>query len=96
MFVWLKLEGSRLSNENSTARVKSNIIAAYAAIHKLGVVHGDIRAENVLVLKDESVRIIDFENGSTNADIDQIEAEKEEVDRMLERFISNLSCNGHG
>ena len=95
MFVWLKLEGSHLSNENSTPRVKSNIIVAYAAIHKLGVVHGDIRAENVLVLKDESVRIMDFENRSTNAKIDQIEVEKEEVDKMLGRFKSNVSCNGH-
>ena len=39
--------------EKLTARVESNIIAVYAAIHKLGVVHSDIRLEKVLVLKDD-------------------------------------------
>ena len=33
-------------------------------IHDMGVIHGDIRRQNVLVLDNKSVRIIDFDNAS--------------------------------
>lgn len=36
-------------------------MAAFEKIHALGVVHGDIRKENVMVREDESVWIIDFD-----------------------------------
>jgi serine/threonine-protein kinase RIO1 len=41
--------------------VEENLLAAFEKIHALGVVHGDIRKENVMVKEDESVWIIDFE-----------------------------------
>lgn len=80
-----------------TPTVESNIITAYTAIHKLGVVHGDVRPENVLILKDESVRIIDFENGLVVAEngLKEMETEKEEVNIMLRELKYKFSCNGH-
>jgi RIO-like serine/threonine protein kinase len=44
--------------------VESEIYKAFEAIHVLGVIHGDVRAANILVGKDESVWIIDFEFAS--------------------------------
>ena len=41
--------------------VEQEILNAFGAIHSLGVIHGDIRAENILVGKDDSVWIVDFE-----------------------------------
>ena len=34
---------------------------AFAEIHKLDVIHGDVRAANILVAEDESIWILDFE-----------------------------------
>ena len=35
---------------------------AFAEIHKLEVIHGDVRAANILVAEDESIWILDFES----------------------------------
>ena len=35
---------------------------AFAEIHKLEIIHGDVRAANILVAEDESVWILDFES----------------------------------
>jgi serine/threonine protein kinase len=44
-----------------TGDIERRIADAYARVHELGVIHGDIRPENILILKDCSVRIIDFD-----------------------------------
>ena len=36
---------------------------AYTAIHELGVCHGDIKGDNIIIDKNQSVWIIDFEFG---------------------------------
>ena len=56
-----------------------------------------MRPENVLILKDESVRIIDFENGLVVAEngLKEMETEKEEVNIMLRELKYKFSCNGH-
>src|SRR5437762_13767595 len=43
-------------------KVESQILKAFGRIHSLGVVHGDVRRENILVdANGNSVWIIDFE-----------------------------------
>ena len=43
--------------------IETEILNAYDAIHSLSVIHGDVRAENILVGKDaKSVWLIDFED----------------------------------
>ena len=65
--------------------VKGRVVAAYKALHEQGVLHGDIRRENVLVLGDGSVRIIDFDNASIlrEEDISLTLREDDEVALML-------------
>ena len=48
--------------ENINKTVVKNITAAFNAIHELGVIHGDVRRQNIMVKADQSVVIIDFEN----------------------------------
>jgi serine/threonine protein kinase len=51
-----------VSASNLTARAERKILKAFAAIHSLGVIHGDIRADNILVSESgDAVWIIDFE-----------------------------------
>ena len=70
--------------------VKSRVMDAYKALHEQGVLHGDIRRENVLVLGDGSVRIIDFDKASIlpKEDISLTLREDDEVALMLDGMIS--------
>jgi serine/threonine protein kinase len=72
--------------------VKRKVVAAYKMLHEHGVLHGDIRSENVLVLRDGSVRIIDFDNASIlpEKDIKLTLREDDEVRVML----NGLTCSG--
>jgi RIO-like serine/threonine protein kinase len=68
-----------------TDKVRTNIYEAIDAIHRLGVIHGDIRMENVLVLEDESVRFTDFENSAMlDMDKDMFRGDRAEVDVMFD------------
>ena len=62
-----------------------NILSAFGAIHDLGMIHGDIRKQNILVLEDESVRLIDFENSSTASD-EMIRVEQGEIACLLDEL----------
>lgn len=67
-----------------TDKVKANVYEAIDAIHALGVFHGDIRKENVLVLEDESVQFIDFEISAVfDLNNDMFQADRAEVDVMF-------------
>jgi RIO-like serine/threonine protein kinase len=60
---------------NLTANVKGQVIKAFDAIHSFNVIHGDVRAENILVGRDDKVWIVDFEfseivNGDSGNDED--------------------------
>jgi serine/threonine protein kinase len=51
-----------VSASNLTARTEAQIIKAFSAIHSLGVIHGDIREENILISENgDAAWIIDFE-----------------------------------
>lgn len=76
-----------MSVENFTPKIKENIVAAFKDIHDLGVLHGDIREDNIIILKDESVRIIDFE---FSANVGVTKEHIEEEDRCIEYMFQQL------
>ena len=53
------LAGRRL-NEDETRRVVHSILTGLSGCHKLGVVHRDMKPENVILTDDGRTRIIDF------------------------------------
>lgn len=53
------LSGRRL-NEDATRRVVHSILTGLSGCHKLGVVHRDMKPENVILTDDGRTRIIDF------------------------------------
>ena len=48
--------------------IGQNVIEAFIQIHERRVLHGDIRCENILVRKDGSVCIVDFEVATMNVE----------------------------
>jgi calcium-dependent protein kinase len=47
-------------NENTTARMGSQIIDALQHMHGKNIIHGDLKIENILISGDESIRLCDF------------------------------------
>ena len=93
------LQGRRLSEACVNDDIERKIFKTYESIHDLGVIHGDIRPENLLVLEDGSVRIIDFDNAAifSLSDINLIGQEKDEIKTMLESLRkSDSSCTQNG
>ena len=73
-----------LTDTKVTPRIEKNVIQAFQMLHSHGVYHGDVRAANVLVMKDESVVLIDFERSILNADKMMLLEEEDEVRHMLQ------------
>ena len=88
------MQGTHLSSEFMNDDIERKVLAAYRSLHDWGVMHGDIRRENVLVLEDESVRIIDFDNASIlpEDDLKLILCEDEEIMSILKQLKND--CNG--
>lgn len=85
-----------VSSSNLTDEIESGILKAFDAIHSHGVVHGDVRCDNILVDEDgKSVWIIDFEfakvveEGSDKKD-GRITQEIEEVKELLRKIKSTI------
>jgi RIO-like serine/threonine protein kinase len=94
------MKATQLSYEHLTDNVERNLFAAYRALHKRQVLHGDIRKENILVSEDESVYIIDFDNASimSEDDVGLILREDEEIMSMLKKLKSDddgMTSNGN-
>jgi RIO-like serine/threonine protein kinase len=87
------VKGAHLSSERMNDNIERNVLAAYRSLHERGVIHGDIRRENVLVLEDESVRIIDFDNASMlpHDDLRLILCEEEEIMSILKELKNDCS-----
>jgi serine/threonine protein kinase len=66
-----------------TSALSSRVRQAFMALHDKGVLHGDVRPENILVTKDSSVVIIDFERSEVNIEPSLLEAEQNEVRGLL-------------
>jgi len=57
--------------------VEKDVLAAFEEIHKLNVIHGDVRPENILVAEDgHEVWIIDFEYSEIVSDGDEARESK--------------------
>jgi tRNA A-37 threonylcarbamoyl transferase component Bud32 len=76
--------------------VVKNITAAFNAIHELGVIHGDVRRQNIMVKADQSVMIIDFEISSRDGVLaSDIENEDDIVEDLLIELLGDRSpCSG--
>jgi serine/threonine protein kinase len=63
--------------------ISKNVVAAYQEIHARGVLHRDVRPQNILVRSDNSVVVVDFELSDLYTDAEVFEAEMKEVSGML-------------
>jgi serine/threonine protein kinase len=95
-------KASPVSPSNLTDEIENEILQAFSAIHLLGVIHGDIRADNILVGRNgQSVWIIDFEfaelvTGAADEMHSKIVQEIGAVRELLAKFkLPNRSC-GNG
>jgi len=66
---------------NST--ISKNVVKAFQEIHARGVYHGDVRVENILVRRDNSIVIIDFEWSEMNVDEELLKKEMKQVQSLL-------------
>ena len=60
------------------------MIAAFKELHKYRVCHGDVRTANIIVRRDESVVLIDFERSFMSADDVTLIEEEDEVRHLLQ------------
>ena len=75
-----------------------NITDAFNAIHELGIIHGDVRRQNIMVKADESVILIDFEfSRSERVSASDIENEDDIVEDLLIGLqYEDSPCSGTG
>jgi len=78
-----------LSSENLSDKVANKVEQAFAEIHKRKIIHGDVRAANILVAEDESVWILDFESAQVVSGSEGqifIDGEASEVKILLDKI----------
>jgi tRNA A-37 threonylcarbamoyl transferase component Bud32 len=86
------LQAKELSAGLLNPTVAENVLTAFGEIHALGVIHSDIRTQNILVKEDHSVVIIDFEFSSfKEVTMDQIASENEEIEDLLDN-LRGVGC----
>ncbi|CAI2180785.1 10099_t:CDS:2 [Funneliformis geosporum] len=74
--IGLTIVGTMLSDQKIKKRQRSRAIKGLEAIHKHGILHNDIREENVLINDNGDVYLIDFaENVRRDVEIAEIKAE---------------------
>lgn len=71
-----------LSKDNICTTVEDKIRKAYHELHRRKVLHGDVRASNILVSNNKSVYIIDFESSRTEAE-SALEDEMCDVEKLF-------------
>lgn len=78
-------QGKQLCAANLDDEVSKNVKDAFAQIHALGVIHGDVRRQNIMVREDKSVVIIDFESGVYHENLSDvmIKEENDEIERVF-------------
>jgi len=65
--------------------VKDKIKKAYLELHRRNVLHGDVRASNILVSIDKSVFIVDFEFTQTSIEFNCLESEMTQVTSLFDK-----------
>jgi hypothetical protein len=94
-------QGKQLCAANLDDEVSKNVKDAFAQIHALGVIHGDVRRQNIMVREDKSVVIIDFESGVYHENLSDvmIKEENDEIERVFKEVrregSSGLRAKGH-
>ena len=59
-FSWLTLRSIDLLKEDDARRIFSEILSAVEHAHRNGIVHRDLKTENVLLDKNLSIKLADF------------------------------------
>jgi tRNA A-37 threonylcarbamoyl transferase component Bud32 len=90
-----------LSEKNLKGDVGDKVEKAFLELHRLGVLHGDVRAANIIVAVDGSICIIDYELArvvSNVSDSKMFDSEQQEVKQLLhqlrgakQRFVHKAS-----
>jgi serine/threonine protein kinase len=62
--------------------VEDKVRKAYQELHRRKVLHGDIRAANILVFSNKSVYLVDFESARTDAEL-SLDDEMGEVEKLF-------------
>ena len=78
-----------MSSENLSDKVANKVEQAFAEIHKRKIIHGDVRAANILVAEDESVWILDVESAQVVSGSEGqifIDGEASEVKILLDKI----------
>ena len=78
-----------LSKDNLRGMVENKIKKAYIELHRRKVLHGDVRASNILVSSDESIYIIDFEAARIESQT-FLKNEMSDVKRLLEKVKNEI------
>src|SRR5436305_1056272 len=81
--------GTTLSEHKLTKRQRSKANKGLEAIHKHGVLHNDIREENILINDNDDVYLIDFEMASqadTKKKRKLFEVEQLKYSNLLDRY----------
>ena len=87
------MQGVQLSRACLNKNVEEAVVTAFRNIHDLSVLHCDVRPENVLVLEDQSVRIIDFEQSCILCE-DEEQCSQQE-DEIVKQMLHELKFGGH-
>ncbi|CAG8490558.1 16097_t:CDS:2 [Acaulospora colombiana] len=91
--IGLTIVGTMLSEHKITNRQRSRAIKGLEAIHKHGILHNDIRKENILINNNGDIYLIDF-GISSREDIKKrkiFEEEQLELYQLLDRYHSLLT-----
>src|ERR1043166_4646540 len=88
--IGMTIAGTTLNDHKITKRQRSRAIKGLEAIHKHGILHNDIREENILISDDGDVYLIVFGMASradTKKKRKLFEEEQLKLSQLLDRYI---------
>ncbi|PKY32043.1 hypothetical protein RhiirB3_419886 [Rhizophagus irregularis] len=88
--IGLTIVGTMLSDHKITKRQRSRAIKGLEAIHKHGILHNDIREENILINDNGDIYLIDFGMASredTKKKRKLFDEEQLKLSQLLDRYI---------
>ena len=88
--IGLTIVGTTLSDQKVTKRQRSRAIKGLEAIHKHGILHNDIREENILINDNDDIYLIDFGMASwedTKKKRKLFNEEQLKLSQLLDRYI---------
>ena len=87
--IGLTIVGTMLSDHKITKRQRSRAIKGLEAIHKHGILHNDIREENILINDNGVIFLIDFgiaSRADTKKKRKLFEEEQLKLSQLLDRY----------